>query len=271
MYSDYFSPMNPQIKKLALLFFFIALGGCGSANQSKSNSSEFTQNPAPVFFELRTYYCHPDKLDDLMARFKNHTLNLFEKHGMVNVAYWLPMDNQDNKLVYLMGYQSHEQRDKAWETFMNDPEWKEVEETSQMNGPLVASIVNQLMTYTDYSPQIEIADMGKRIFSHRTYYTHEGKLEDLHTRFKEHTLEIFKNNGITNVVYFNLEESDPQSKNVLHYFISFPDTATRTASWKSFGQDPEWTETYANSIKNGKLVDSLTAELLLPVDFSPIK
>jgi hypothetical protein len=58
---------------------------------------------------------------------------------------------------------------------------------------------------------------------------------------------------------------------VLHYFISFPDTAARTASWKSFGQDPEWTETYANSIKNGKIVDSLTAELLIPVDFSPMK
>ena len=38
------------------------------------------------YFEMRTYYAAPAKLDALQARFRDHTLSLFEKHGMTNVG-----------------------------------------------------------------------------------------------------------------------------------------------------------------------------------------
>ena len=64
-------------------------------------------------FELRTYYAHEGKLDDLMARFRNHTTKLFEKHGMTNIGYWVPLDadkGADNTLIYII---AHKSRDAA--------------------------------------------------------------------------------------------------------------------------------------------------------------
>ena len=58
-------------------------------------------------FELRTYTTHPGKLDDLLARFRNHTTKLFEKHGMTNIGYWVPSE-QPNTLVYVLAYPSRD-------------------------------------------------------------------------------------------------------------------------------------------------------------------
>ena len=65
-------------------------------------------------FEMRTYYAAPGKLDALNARFRDHTCKLFEKHGMVNIGYWVPMTNTENKLVYLLAYPNREAREKSW-------------------------------------------------------------------------------------------------------------------------------------------------------------
>jgi len=236
-----------------------------------TNAQAKDQIMEPVFFELRTYYCHPDKLENLLTRFEDHTMALFEKHGMVNMGYWLPIDNANNKLVYLLGYQNREQRDEAWAAFAKDPEWIKVYEASREAGPIVDVVTKKFLHYTDYSPTLKAENAGPRVFSHRTYYTNEGKLPALHARFRDHTLKIFEDNGMTNIAYFNLDSTHQESENVLSYFISFPDTTARKASWKSFGEDPNWKSAYANSIKDGKIVDSLTAELMMPTAFSPLK
>jgi hypothetical protein len=72
-------------------------------------------------YEMRTYFAAPGKLADLQARFRNHTCKLFEKHGMESIGYWLPLDNPDNKLIYLLAYPSREAREKSWKEFMSDP------------------------------------------------------------------------------------------------------------------------------------------------------
>ncbi len=73
------------------------------------------------FFELRTYYAAPGKLQDLMTRFRRHTTRIFEKHGMVNIGYWLPLTNTDNRIIYLLAYPSREAREKSWKEFSADP------------------------------------------------------------------------------------------------------------------------------------------------------
>ena len=73
---------------------------------------------------MRIYYAAPGKLDALNTRFRDHTCKLFEKHGMVNIGYWLPMTNTENKLVYLLAYPSREAREKSWKEFMADPDWQ---------------------------------------------------------------------------------------------------------------------------------------------------
>lgn len=259
-----------------LMTFLIGLVILASCNQSK-NTTETGQEvdtlstTEPDFFEMRTYYCNPGKLEALLSRFRNHTTALFEKHGMTNVAYWVPQDNQENKLVYLMAYESKAHRDKCWEGFMNDPDWNAVWAESKKDGALVDSIVSRFYHYTFYSPKLKAEDNGPRIFSHRTYYTNQGKLPALHDRFADHTMEIFENNGMTNVAYFQLDTIHDQSDEVLTYFISFPDTTARAKAWEAFGNDPAWQKAYQASISDGGLVKSITDETLIAVDFSPLK
>src|ERR1700754_3982995 len=78
----------------------------------------------PRVFEMRTYHAAPGKLDDLNARFRNHTVKLFEKHGMTNIGYWTPIENNDNLLVYVLAYPSKEARETAWKEFQADEDWK---------------------------------------------------------------------------------------------------------------------------------------------------
>src|SRR5882762_4371713 len=82
-------------------------------------------------FEMRTYYAAPGKLDDLNARFRNHTTKLFEKHGIENIGYWTPIENKDNKLVYILAYPSKEAHDQSWKAFGADPDWKRARSESE--------------------------------------------------------------------------------------------------------------------------------------------
>jgi len=263
------------MKPFYMLCCLLLLAGCGENKPKETpeaEASEMASTPAePQYFEMRTYYCFPGKLEDLKARFRNHTMALFEKHGMTNIGYWEPLDNADNKLVYLMGYPDRASRDRSWDAFMNDPEWKQVYEASHVNGPIVDSVVNAFYTYSRFSPKIQAENAGPRIFSLRTYYTFPGKLEALRTRFADHTLEIFERNGIHNLVYLDLDSTEAGNDHILTYLVTFPDTAARTASWKRFGDDPAWKAAYEASIRDGRLVDSITDELLQATDFSPVK
>ena len=106
-------------------------------------------------FELRTYHAAPGKLEDLHARFREHTNRIFARHGMTVVAFWVPMDKDgyyENKLIYILAFPSREARAKAWREFGADPEWKAAQKESEKNGKLVERVESVLMTATDYSP-----------------------------------------------------------------------------------------------------------------------
>ena len=104
----------------------------------------------PVY-ELRTYHAHEGKLDALHARFRDHTCALFEKHGMKNIGYWVPVDNKDNKLVYILAFPNKEARKKAFQGFVNDPVWKAAYKASTKDGKLVKKIDSEFLTGTDFS------------------------------------------------------------------------------------------------------------------------
>ena len=102
-------------------------------------------------FEIRTYYANEGKLDALLARFRDHTVTLFKKHGMTNVGYWVPADNKENKLVYMLAFPSREARNKAFKAFSADPDWQKAYKESTKDGRLVKKIVNDFLTGTDFS------------------------------------------------------------------------------------------------------------------------
>ena len=105
-------------------------------------------------FELRTYTATPGNLDNLHARFRDHTTRIFRKHGMEVVAYWAPTEGEEaeNTLVYVLEHKSRAAADASWQAFIADPEWAEVAAASNANGPILAGIEKLFMKATDYSP-----------------------------------------------------------------------------------------------------------------------
>ncbi|MEX6634742.1 NIPSNAP family protein [Hyphococcus lacteus] len=106
------------------------------------------------------------------------------------------------------------------------------------------------------------------IYEMRTYYAADGKLEELHSRFREHTLRIFAKHGIESVGYWVPEEN---SKNTLIYILTYPDKHSRTNSWAAFRADPEWQSVAEKSEENGKLVERVDSTFLYNTDYSPMK
>ena len=106
------------------------------------------------FFEMRTYTTHPDRLDALHQRFREHTNKIFKKHGMQLVAYWTPVDGDEakNTLVYVLAYPSREARDKSWKAFRDDADWQKAYAESRLDGPIVMKVESKFLTPTDYSP-----------------------------------------------------------------------------------------------------------------------
>ncbi len=105
-------------------------------------------------FEIRTYHCFPGRLDALHKRFREHTMKVFEKHGMTNVAYWTFEDSPDkeNTLIYVISHASREQAAKNWDEFRNDPEWKQIAADSEKDGKIVEKVDSVFVDATDYSP-----------------------------------------------------------------------------------------------------------------------
>ena len=105
-------------------------------------------------YELRTYTAPEGKLGELHARFRNHTVGIFNKHGMKSVIYLSPQDAPDsaNTLIYVLEHPSREAAKKAWADFSADPEWVKVLADSQVNGRLTSKVVSVFADPTDYSP-----------------------------------------------------------------------------------------------------------------------
>ena len=105
-------------------------------------------------FELRTYQATPGNLGNLHARFRDHTIRIFRKHGMEIVGFWSPTseEERDDILVYLLAHDSQDAADASWQAFGADPEWASVAEESNKNGQILAGVERKYMLATDYSP-----------------------------------------------------------------------------------------------------------------------
>jgi hypothetical protein len=105
-------------------------------------------------YELRTYHCYPGKLEALKARFRDHTIEIFKRHGIESIGYWTPQDPETSKntLTYLIVHPSRVAADKNWAAFRNDPEWKKVSADSEKDGKLVIKVDSVFLDPTDFSP-----------------------------------------------------------------------------------------------------------------------
>src|ERR1035438_5540795 len=130
----YTIPMTRKFLQLSLLMACLAFG------QSR-------------VFELRTYTCNEGKLEALKARFRDHTIEIFKRHGIESIGYWIPQDGERSKttLIYIIAHTSREQATKNWREFGADPEWKKVSADSEANGKIVAKVESVFMDPADFS------------------------------------------------------------------------------------------------------------------------
>jgi hypothetical protein len=125
---------------LRLLSFAVAAAGLSAVGIS-----------APVY-ELRTYTAAPGRGADVVARFREHTTRIFERHGMVNVGYWVAADAKDgggDRLVYLLSHQSRDAAKASWKAFSADPEWKDVAKRTTASGQIVSKVESVFLESAD--------------------------------------------------------------------------------------------------------------------------
>jgi len=232
--------------------------------------------PDPRVFEMRTYFAAPGKFDDLLARFRNHTVKLFEKHGMTNLGYWVPTDNKDNKLVYVLAYPSREARDKAWKEFAADPDWQTARKASEENGKLVAKVEQLFLKATDFSPEIKPGiGAAPRVFELRTYTTTPGNLPLLLERFRSHTTALFAKHGMTNLFYWTLGPAQKDADITLIYLLAHASQDAAKVSFGAFRADPEWIAAKKASEEKGggslTIPDGVKSVFMQATDFSPTR
>ncbi len=111
----------------------------------------------------------------------------------------------------------------------------------------------------------------RRVFELRTYHVNEGKLDDLHKRFRDHTCSLLKKHGAELIGFWTpLDDKDGKGKKLI-YLVAFPSREAAKKTWEEFGKDPEWRKVYEESHKNGKLVDRVESVFMEPSDYSEMK
>ena len=151
--------MKIHIRLIILSLLFISC-----ISKSKEVDGDKILNKKNEVYELRIYYTHEGKFDDIISRFENHTTKLFEKHGFTNVGYWTSqsvekpsyadeiLNNKDQgALYYIVSFPNMEERDKSWDLFINDPDWKKVYNKSIEDGPIVSRIEQVFLNPTSFS------------------------------------------------------------------------------------------------------------------------
>ena len=227
-------------------------------------------------YELRVYTAAEGKLDALHARFRDHTCKLFEKHGMTNVGYWVPQENPEQKLYYVLSYADRPARNKAWAAFMADPDWRAAYLASEKEGKLTSKVESQFLEATDFSPAITPGvSKVPRVFELRTYTCTPGNLDRLQARFRDHTCKLFEKHGMTNWAYWTLVKGQPAADDTLIYLLAHPSKEASAASFAAFREDPDWQKAKAASeaAAGGSLTtpDGVKSLILVATDYSPTK
>jgi hypothetical protein len=146
---------------MVLIVGFAMATGIGRAGRAQTAgpapgaaaAESVSGTPTARVFEIRTYTAEEGKLEALSARFRDHTIQLFEKHGIETIGFWIPVDEprSKNTLIYIVAHPSREVAKRHWDEFQADPEWQKVKADSEANGKLVTKIDSVFVNPTDYS------------------------------------------------------------------------------------------------------------------------
>jgi len=193
------------------------------------------------------------------------------------VGYWLNrMGGNDHQLIYLLAWESLDERVAKFDTFAKDPERAKKWAETEKDGPLVNRVYNQLMEPTSYSQMDrgepygpDAATRSPYLFELREYQAMPGKIINITDRFGGFTCEAFKKFGFRQVGYWlnRMGGNDHQ----LIYLLAWESLDERVAKFDTFAKDPERARVFAESEKNGPIVQQVANTILRPTAFSPMK
>ncbi len=229
-----------------------------------------TDSVSAEVFELRIYTTNEGKLENLHTRFRDHTLALFEKHGMTNVGYWVPEGSKDT-LIYVLRHKSRDAAAKSWDAFRNDPVWQKAFAASRVDGPLLSKPPEStFLAATDYTPEKKWKNgEAGGFFELRIYQAAEDKLGKLDARFRDHTMDLFEKHGMKNLAYWHATD-EPECDDHLYYIIWHASKDAAATSWKDFVADPDWKAAAAAS-GVGRLAKPPVSIYMQATDYSKIQ
>ncbi len=259
------------------------------------------QQSAKTLYELRSYVSEPGRQADVLKLISESGIPMMAKHKQTLVGAWTNVDPKDERVFTLLSHKDKASADAAQAAFQNDPEWKESLQKSMVDGKKpVASVERIFLSTNDYSPAIDVKNVGNRVFELRTYVATKGNLPALNARFKDHTLALFAKHGMTNILYCSVLDGEkltaskllesvspigkstaaieadlPATGNSLVYFITHASPEAAKANFGKFGADPDWQKAYkaSEAAAGGSLTakDGVKSLFLKPTAFSPIK
>ena len=105
-----------------------------------------------MIYELRIYRCLPGRLPNLLKRFNDHTLKLWDRHGIRQAGFWTTVIGESNNdLTYLVAWESMAERETKWSKFQSDPDWIAARNDSEKDGPILANVSSQFLQPTAFS------------------------------------------------------------------------------------------------------------------------
>ena len=278
-------PTPPSTRRSWLAVTLAA--GCATAVLSMNSPLAFAAESATPtsddrLFELRIYVTNEGKLPDLLARFRDHTVKLFNKHGIENIGYWVPVEKEegaDNTLYYIIAHKSREGAEASWAAFRKDPDWQAAAKASEANGKILAQKPEAIfLKATDFSCPIKAsAGAAGRVFELRTYTTPEGRLPALHDRFRNHTIGLFSRHGMSHTGYWTPTDPKDSPSTKLLYILSHESKAAGLKSFDTFRADPEWiaaknaSETKAGGSLTVPQPEGVKSVYMKATDFSPLR
>ncbi|MCC6202853.1 MAG: NIPSNAP family protein [Gammaproteobacteria bacterium] len=197
------------------------------------------QGAPAKLYELRIYVAAPGKLADLHARFRDHTLQLFAKHGIENLYYWTMTEGAEgddlaNTLVYLVAHKDRAAAEASWKAFLADPDWQAVSRASEANGPLLAKAPQSIYLNTvdvgvTLPPIAQAQGVSGRIFELRQYNVGEAGLPETVERMKFGEAALFGKHGMQPIEFWTAAD-----KSAFIYLLAHKDRETAKACWQSF-------------------------------------
>lgn len=230
-----------------------------------------------MYYELRKYDVMPGKQAALLNRFGSFTVPRWGEYGIQLVGFWTPeMGGFSNQIIYILAWESFEERMTKFPAWQRDPERTKVFEESERDGPLVRRVNNLLMEPTDFC-QLERGipygpDATARepyLFELREYDAMPGKRGALVQRFGSFTSGCFERHGFRQVGYWTPVMGGTNQQ--LIYMLAWESYEERRRCFDEFRADPERQRAFAESEKDGLLVERTANVMTRPTAFSPIK